>query len=408
MMISLLAFVTGCGSGANPKTINSTTPISNDVKFGKDDYKKIITANNELGFELLHEVEEDANNNIFISPASLFMALSMVYNGADGKTKEEIAKTLHIEGMEADELNQANASWLTKLMKENDEIQLNIANSIWLNELFHFQDDFAKYNKDYFNAEIQEIDINDSDSVKQINDWVKKSTNQKIVEIVQAPLDSDLVTLLVNAIYFKGDWSHEFDKDLTKDQTFHLQDGSIKVAPLMSLNERLSYLENEHFQAVQLPYGDGEMSMKVFLPKENSGLEEFKKLLTNENWMTWNKEFNARQGTVLLPKFQLEYETLLNDALMKLGMGNAFADTADFSKMIKEGDPLKISKVKQKTFIDVNEEGTEAAAVTSIEVVTESASIDDSFFMEVNRPFFFTITDDETDTILFMGSISNP
>ncbi|MER2090775.1 MAG: serpin family protein, partial [Sporosarcina sp.] len=139
-----------------------------------------------------------------------------------------------------------------------------------------------------------------------------------------------------------------------------------------------------------------------------SGLEEFKKLLTNENWMAWNKEFNARQGTVLLPKFQLEYETLLNDALMKLGMGSAFVDTADFSKMIKEGDPLKISKVKQKTFIDVNEEGTEAAAVTSIEVVTESASIEESFYMEVNRPFFFTITDDETDTILFMGSISSP
>ncbi|MER2090627.1 MAG: serpin family protein, partial [Sporosarcina sp.] len=260
LMISLLAFVTGCGTGGNPKTANSTTPISKDVKFGKDDYKKIITANNELGFGLVHEIEDDANNNIFFSPASLFMALSMVYNGADGKTKEEIAKTLHIEGMEADELNQANASWLTNLMEENDEIQLNIANSIWLNELFHFQDDFAKNNKDYFNAEIQEIDINDSDSVKQINDWVKKSTNQKIDEIVQDPLDSDLVTLLINAIHFKGDWSHEFDKDLTKNQTFHLQDGSIKVVPLMSLNEKLSYLENEHFQAVQLPYGDGEMS----------------------------------------------------------------------------------------------------------------------------------------------------
>ena len=408
LMISLLVFVAGCSTGSNPKTTNSTPPISNDVKFGKGDYKKITTANNELGFELLSVAEEDDNNNVFISPASLFMALSMVYNGTDGKTKEEIAKTLHIEGMEADELNQANASWLTKLMKENDQIQLNIANSVWLNEVLHFQDDFAKNNSDYFNAQIQEIDIADSDSVKRINDWVKKSTDQKIDGIVKAPLDPDLVTLLINAIYFKGDWTHEFNKDLTNDQAFHLLDGSTKDVPLMSLNEKLAYMENEHFQAVELPYGEGEMSMKVFLPKEDSSLEEFKKLLTNENWVNWSKEFNARQGNVLLPKFRLEYETQLNDALKKLGMGSAFSDSADFSKMIKEDHPLKISKVKQKTFIEVNEVGTEAAAVTSVEVVTESASVDDSFFMEVNRPFFFTITDDETDTILFMGSISNP
>ena len=408
LMISLLVIITGCGTESNPKTANGTPPISSDVEFGKDDYTKLITANNELGFELLSEVEEDENNNIFISPTSLFMALSMVYNGADGKTKDEIEKTLHIEGMKPDELNKANASLLTELIKDNDQIQLSIANSIWLNEVFHFQDEFAKNNKDYFNAEIQEIDIIDSDSAKRINDWVKKSTNQKIAEIVEAPLDPNLVTLLVNAIYFKGTWAHEFDKDLTKKQAFHLQDGSIKDVPLMSLNEKLAYMENEHFQAVQLSYGDGEMSMKVFLPKEDSSLEEFRKLLTNENWVAWNKEFDARQGTVLLPKFQLEYETLLNDALGKLGMGSAFEDTADFSKMIKEGDPLKISKVKQKTFIDVNEEGTEAAAVTSVEMVTESGSVDESFNMEVNRPFFFTITDDETDTILFMGAISNP
>ena len=408
LTISSLVFITGCGTTSNSKTTNSTPPISNDVKFGEDDYTKIITATNELGFELVSEVEEDEHNNIFISPASLFMALSMVYNGADGKTKEEIAKTMHLEGMEADELNQANASWLTKLMKDNDQLQLNIANSIWLNEKFHFQDDFAKNNKDHFNAEIEEIDIADSDSAKRINDWVKKSTNQKIDEIVEASLDPDLVTLLINAIYFKGTWTHEFEKDLTKNKAFHLVDGTTKDVPLMSLNEKLAYMENEQFQAVQLPYGDGEMSMKVFLPKEDTNLEEFKKLLTNENWNAWNKEFNEREGTLLLPKFQLEYETLLNDALKKLGMGNAFEDNADFSKMIIEGDPLKISKVKQKTFIDVNEEGTEAAAVTSIEVVLASAPIDDSFIMEVNRPFFFTITDDETDAILFMGSISNP
>ena len=403
-MASSLIFVTGCGTELN----TDTSTISSEVEFGKDDYTKIIAANNELGFEVLGEVEEDDNNNVFMSPASLFMALSMVYNGADGKTKEEIAKTMHLEGMDANELNKSNASLMKILLKDNDDIQLNIANSIWLNEEFQFQADFAKNNKAYFDAEIREINLTDSDSAKRINDWVKKSTDNKIEGIVEAPLDPDLVTLLINAIYFKGTWTHEFDKNKTKDQAFHLQDGSVKDVPLMSLNEELAYMENEHFQAVQLPYGDGEMSMKVFLPKENSNLAEFKKLLTNEKWVAWNKEFNAEKGTILLPKFQLEYETLLNDTLKKLGMESAFDNRADFTKMIEEDNSLKISEVKQKTFIDVNEEGTEAAAVTSIGMVLTSAPIDAPFVMEVNRPFFFTITDDETDAILFMGSISNP
>ena len=405
-MASLLAFITGCGTETNPN--NSTPPISSDVEYGKDDYKKITTANNELGFDVLAEIEEDEKNNVFISPASLFMALSMVYNGADGKTKEEIAKTLHVDGMEANELNKANASLLTKALKESDKIQLNVANSIWLNENYHFQDNFSKSNKDYFNAEIQEIDVADSESAKRINDWVKSATNQKIDKIVEPPLKANLVALLINAIYFKGDWMYEFDKDLTQNETFHLADGTKMDIPLMSLNENLVYMENEHFQAVQLPYGEGEMSMNVFLPDENSSLEDFKKTLSNENWMAWKKEFSAEIGTVRLPKFQLEYETSLNDTLKNLGMESAFEDNADFTKMIKDGDSLKISEVKQKTFIDVNEGGTEAAAVTSVAISETSAPIHAPFVMEVNRPFFFAITDDETDTILFMGSISKP
>lgn len=405
-MASSLAFITGCGTGNNLK--NSSPPISSDVEFAKDDYKKVTTANNELGFDVLAEIEEDEDNNVFISPASLFMALSMVYNGADGKTKEEIAKTLHVDGMEVNELNKANASLLMEALKESDKIQLNIANSIWLNEKYHFQDDFSKSNRDYFNAEIQEIDVADSESAKSINDWVKSATNQKIDKIVESPLKANLVALLINAIYFKGDWKYEFDKDLTKNETFHLADGTIMDIPLMSLNENLLYMENEHFQAVQLPYGEGEMSMNVFLPNENSSLEEFKKTLSNENWMAWKNEFSAEIGTIRLPKFQLEYETSLNDTLKILGMESAFDDNADFTKMIKDGDSLEISEVKQKTFIDVNEEGTEAAAVTSVAISETSAPIHAPFVLEVNRPFFFAITDDETDTILFMGSISKP
>lgn len=403
-MMSFLLIITGCGT----KTEKSGPIISSDVEFGENDYEKITQANNELGFKLIHEVEADENDNLFISPTSLLMALSMVYNGADGETKEEIAQVLQVEGIDVDELNRANASFITKLDKNADKVLLKTANSIWLNENYHFQDNFAKNNKDFFNAEINEIDILDVDSAKQINDWVKAATNDKIEEIVEAPLNPHLVTLLINAIYFKGDWKYEFDKKLTENDAFLLADGTTKEVPLMTLQEDLLYMENEQFQAVKLPYGEGEMGMTIFLPKDDSNLEAFAQSLSNENWKTWASEFSATEGTIVLPKFQLEYEVLLKESLKSLGMTTAFNEQANLSKMIKEDDSLWISEVKQKTFIEVDEEGTEAAAVTSVEVKVTSAPADGPFRMIVNRPFFFTITDDETGAVLFLGSIENP
>lgn len=402
MLISLLLLVTGCGKESDSVSLK----ISNDVEFGKKDYEKIASPNNELGFKLLAEAIEDKNGNVFISPISLYMALSMLYNGADGKTKEEIAKVLHIEGMDVSELNKANASLISKLQNDSTSIQLNVANSIWLNEDFHFRSNFVKNNSDYFNAKIQEININDQQSPQMINDWVKKSTNGKIKKMVDGSLDRNLVTMLLNAIYFKGDWTYAFDKEQTQKQSFFLKDGSTKEVPLMVLNGTLAYFEHEKFQAVSLPYGDESMSMKVLLPKENSSLEELEGMFTVANWKQWNATFHKKNGTILLPKFQLEYEALLNNGLINLGMATAFTHNANFSRMIEEMNSGVISEVKQKTFIDVNEEGTEAAAVTSVSIAETSAPAE-SFYMKVNRPFFIAITDDQTGTILFMGSIVN-
>ena len=400
----LVIFTTSCGTGNMPGGLK----ISSKVDYGKDDYKKIVPSHNQLGMDLFSEVESDENGNTFISPTSLFMALSMIYNGAEGETKEEIAKVLQVGGMDVVELNKVNASLMSILNSDSNQIQLNVANSIWLNQNYHFQTNFAQNNRDYFNAKSQEIDINDSQSPKMINDWVKKTTNKKIVNIVNDPLNPDLVAILINAIYFKGDWTYEFDKKQTEKRKFFLDDGTKKDVSLMTLSEELAYMEDENFQAASLPYGDGEMSMKVFLPNEDSSLEEFEKMLTTENWGKWSSEFQEKRGTIKLPKFQMEYQVQLNETLKKLGMTTAFDQGANFSKMIKEDQPLRISNVKQKTFIDVNEEGTEAAAATSVGMEKTSAPIDGPFHMEVNRPFFFTITDDETSTILFMGSISNP
>ena len=405
VMVSFFVVAAGCGNNMGQNSLE----ISDNVEFGETDYEKIVSSNNGLGLTWFSEAEPNDDGNIFISPTSLLMALSMVYNGANGVTKEEIAKVLQAEGIDVKKLNQANASLMNLFHRSSKQVQLNIANSIWLNENHHFQTEFAQNNKDYYNAEIKEIDMNDSQSPEMINKWVKEKTNGKIEEIVESPLDPDLVTVLINAIYFKGDWKYEFDKSQTEDRPYYLADGTTKSIPLMTLHEKLAYMENEHFQAVSLPYGDkNEMSMKVFLPKENVRLEEFKADLTYENWQKWISEFQEREGTVLLPKFQLEYETSLNEILQKFGMMTAFTKEADFSKMIQEKDPLWISQVKQKTYIDVNEEGTEAAAATSVEMVTESFKMDGPFRMEVNRPFIMAITENKSDNILFIGGINNP
>lgn len=288
LLIGALAFLTvGCGTGGN----NSSLEISGDVDFGKDDYTKIISGNNGLGFSVLKEAEADSDGNIFISPTSLFLALAMTYNGADDLTEEEMSAVLGVAGMEQDELNKASASLMSMLHSHAKDVELNIANSIWLNQEHHFQDGFSKNVQDYYNAKIEEINVSDNESVVRINNWVKDATKGKIEEIVQAPLNPDLVSILINAIYFKGDWLYQFNKKQTEERTFYSGDGTEKKVPLMRLFKELSYLENDDFQAVSLPYKGGKMSMKVFLPKNDTTLDELQDMLTNENWESWLQLF---------------------------------------------------------------------------------------------------------------------
>jgi len=399
--MSLLLPMTGCGTSNE-----GNLQIAEGVEFGKKDYEKLVEPSNELGFKLLDYIDADDNGNLFISPTSLLMALALVYNGADGATKDEIANALQVNGLEPIDVNKANASLMTKLNKDSKDIQLQIANSIWLNEEYKFQEQFSQQSKDYFNAKIEEIDIQSNDSPKRINDWVEKATNGKIEKMVDA-LDDNLVAMMLNAIYFKGNWTYPFDKKDTAEKTFYLNDGKEINVPFMKLQEKLLYRANSEYQSIQLPY-DGEISMTVVLPNEGIGLDKFQSTLTSSKWEEIQSGMQSLKGTILLPKFKMSYETELNEALEALGMASAFTDTADFSKMVEGDASLFISKVKQKTYIDVNEEGTEAAAVTGISVDTTSAPVDDPFVMDVNRPFFFAITDDETGVVLFMGFVANP
>lgn len=376
-----------------------------EIKIDGTKFETVAEANNALGFDVLTRLKTSSKENIFISPYSLFMALSMVYNGADGETKTEIEKVLHIKGS-LDELNDQNKELFNYLNQDRKDVQLQIANSIWLNHHFHFQDSFRNNLKNFYDAKIEEVDISSEKTVKEINNWVKKQTNGKIDEIAEHPLDPQTVTMILNAIYFKGDWLNEFDNKLTEDRDFYLSDKSSVKVPLMQQKNDWLYYEDDEVQMVSLPYKNETLSMKVILPKE--GTKDLNSLLTKDNWEKWHEASSTREGTVLLPKFQLDYEVELNNVLKQLGMESAFNENANFSKIIEETNPLQISQVKQVSYLDVNEEGTEAAAVTSIVMETSMAIDGGPFYMEVNRPFFLAIVDETTKAILFMGFIENP
>ena len=368
---------------------------------------KLVDANTKFGFKLFQEVlKQDSNKNIFISPTSIAIALSMTYNGASGKTQQAMANALQFQGMSLQDINQANEVLKSTLEKADPDIQLSIANSLWARQGISFKPEFMQKNQQFYGAKVTELDFAKPDAPNAINNWIKENTNGKIDQIVNQ-LNSDDVLFLINAIYFKGKWTKPFDKGQTDERPFYLANGSQKQHPMMSQSGRYRYYENETFQAVSLPYGKGNLSLYVFLPKTTTNLDSFQQQLSPQNWQQWMNQFHMRQGSIQLPRFKFDYNIQLNNALKALGMEEAFSDGANFSNMTSSS--VAIDEVKHKTFVEVNEEGTEAAAVTSVGITMTSAPMPEApFQMVVDRPFFCAIRDNQTGTVLFMGSIREP
>ncbi|WNZ48132.1 serpin family protein [Leptolyngbya boryana CZ1] len=366
---------------------------------------KLVAANTKFGFKLFSEIlKKDSQKNVFVSPSSVAIALSMTYNGANGNTKQAMANALQFQGMTLEELNNSQRNLMANLTQVDPKVKLSIANSLWAKEGIAFNLNFLQQNEKFYDAKVKTLDFKRPTASDEINGWVKENTNGKIEKIVDR-ITPEHVMFLINAIYFKGAWSNEFDQKNTENRPFSLTNGTKKQVPLMKRQGEYRYSETDQFQAISLPYGNGRMSMYVFLPKSN--LAAFQKSLTAENWQTWMKQFSSREGQIQLPRFKMDYEVDLKTALSALGMGVAFQDAADFSNLSKA--TTKIDEVKHKTFVEVNEEGTEAAAVTSVGVVATSARIqEEPFKMIVDRPFFCAIRDNQTGEILFMGSIVNP
>ncbi len=370
----------------------------------------MATSNNNFGFDLYRELWEHGEN-ILISPTSVALALAMVYNGVDGDTKEAMAKVMKTQGINLEELNKNNLALLYFLRTADEKVNLNVANSVWMREGFPFDENFVSQVEEFYLAAVRELDFGDPKAADTINKWVKENTEGLIPDIVEDPIDPLTIMFLINAIYFRGEWTQKFEKEQTIDHKFCTASGKEVMVPMMYQSGSYDYYRERDYQAIRLPYGETErMAMYVFLPNEESCLEDFHIELTGENWESRLSSFESKEGTILLPRFTLEYEESLNDALKALGMDIAFDPArSDFSRMVpaEVRDDVYISDVKHKTFIEVDEVGTEAAAVTSVEIRVTSMPMYD-FNMEVNRPFFYVIHDSETGAILFMGSVNDP
>lgn len=368
---------------------------------------KLAGANTSFAFDLFGQItREQPNANIFISPFSVSTVLQMIDNGAAGATKQAMERVMHTDGLPADALNAACKS-LNQSLKSQTNVVLELANAIWYQQGFSLKPAFISANRKFFQSALGSVDFTSPQSAQTINDWADRNTQGKIQQVVEWPLDPGTRVVLANAIYFKGKWDRPFDKKDTKPHSFYLSGGGDKQVPTMWQHGRLAYQSGDGFQAVRLPYAGKRLWMEIFLPDTNSSpaklLERFNTASERTRMLGG---FLMREGTLALPRFELEYKVVLNQVLQALGMGRAFHN-ADFSAMSAE--PLELSKVLQKSYIEVNEAGTEAAAVTA-GMMRPTAVLRPlkPFEMIVDRPFFFVIQDGQTQSVLFMGAVYDP
>lgn len=384
------------------------------------DLETLAAGNTAFAFDLYHQIGGTADN-LFYSPYSISLALAMTYAGARGNTETQMADVMHytlpqeslhpaFNALDLDLTTRNTGEEDSDPEMEGDRFTLNIANALWGQQGFPFEEDFLNTISENYGAGLRLVDyINDPESARLlINDWVAEQTEDRIKDIVPEGAITPLTRLvLANAIYFNASWLHAFSEDSTQDAPFYLLDGDTVDVQMMLLQESFVYGEGENYQAVSLPYYGGSTAMIVLLPSEGQ-FEAFESSLSGESFTAILNAMSGADVRLALPQFEYEQSTNLNDALIGLGMTDAFDDqTADFSGMSSE--KLFISDVLHKAFVKVDESGTEAAAATVVVMRAESARMPDTVIeMTVDRPFIFAIYDYQTGTVLFVGRVLNP
>ncbi len=365
---------------------------------------EIIKADQQFAFELFNEIyEASEEENIMISPLSVSYALGMTYNGAAGATFDAFVDVLHFGDLTNTEVNESYKDLMGQLVTLDDQVEFSIANSIWYKLGFEVLEAFITTNQEYFDAAVRELDFGDPDAVDIINGWIEEKTNDKIKDMLDY-IPEGAVMYLINAVYFNADWKYQFDPEETYEADFTLEDGSIHQANYMTMEGGFNYAATEDFTAVELPYGDSSFSMVLFLPAGENNIDDLVASLDSSTLDKYQVAASPQTVQLFIPKFKYDFKQLLNDQLINLGLGVAFGGGADFSR-ITPGGGILISRVIHQSFIDVSEEGTEAAAATIVELWESSIN---SQYFNANQPFVYIIKENSTNAIIFMGKVGKP
>jgi len=370
-----------------------------DLTFQQSEKAKI---DNRFSFQMFKEVSV-LGDNMFFSPLSLNIALGMLYNGASGDTRTEMAEVLGMADFTDAEINAYYQKMSQALLKVDPKTQISIANSIWYRNTLTVKQPFIDVNKKYFDAQVQALDFSKSDAADIINKWCADKTKNLIKEIIAKPIPCDIVMYLMNALYFKGQWKNQFDKANTKSEDFTKVDNQKKKVNLMTQTKTMPYYVDEYLQCVEIPYGNQAFSMVALLPANDTNLNQLIDYLDNDKWQNIVNNLRYQEVQLKLPRFKIECSIELNEPVQNAGMKQIFE--GGFAN-ISDRD-LCVSYIKQKTFVKVNEEGTEAAAVTVIGMKDAAGpSMPVSFF--ANRPFLYLIKEKSTGVILFIGRMDDP
>jgi serine protease inhibitor len=404
--VILLALVVACSdspSGPGGAAQDSLKVLPRELS---DDERRTIAASNTFAFDLFRSINRRfVDTNVFISPLSASFALGMTLNGADGETFDGMRQALRTEETDRSRINDAYRDLITLLLELDSSVDMRIANAIWYRNTFPFHQAFFDTVSHYFKARVAGLDFDNPATTDRINAWVDTATAGKITKVIDG-IDREIVMLLMNAIYFKGTWRSQFDPARTQNAPFALERGGSYSARMMHLDQQqvaLAAVGGAH--AVDLPYGRAAFTMTAVLPPAGTDVDTFIETLDQSKWDAIVAGLNHAKADVYLPKFRMEWQDTLNADLKAMGMTNAFCEgCANFTRMSPLGRELFISFVKQNTFVNVNEEGTEAAAVTTVGVGPTSLPPSIRF----DRPFVFVIRERLSGTILFMGKVAVP
>ena len=379
--------------------------------FGQDlDSREIIEANNRFAINLYSQYKSE-EGNIFFSPFSISTAMAMVYEGAEGKTAKEIKSVFGFPKYDNSRRNQYS-NLLSEINNKDKEYALKTANALWAEQDFYFLEEYLTTVEEYYGGKTTNLDFKNEWEASRliINNWVEDKTNDKIKDLLpEDVIDADTRLVLTNAIYFKAKWLIQFDADKTSDEYFRVNpDKSIKVPMMQPTSQKstFNYTQNKDLQILEMPYAGEDLSMLILLPLDDD-IEVLENSFTIEKLTEWKKSLRRRKVNIYIPKFKFETKYFLSETLSNLGMPTGFTDSADFSGMTGKKD-LKIDKVIHQAFIEVNEEGTEAAAATGVKTSNIVSMPPPTPIFKADHPFIFIIQQKETGNILFMGRINNP